>query len=383
VSPVPADARAQQAPSWRLNQPVGRAVLALTGDWIAQTGHIPEFPDDAFAGVRSGQTLDFDVTGVGRWDSGLIEFLWDAKRSAVTAGMTIDSASLPASARKLLGLLPDRLAAPRPPARRGFRPLGWVGDKTIALLTEIGILTSLLVTTAAGGGLALTGRARMRAVDLFANIRDAGPSALIIVSTVNFLIGAILAFVGAVQLRKFAADIYVADLVGLAIVREMAAVMTAIIMAGRTGGAYAARIATMQGNEEIDALQVFGIPVSDYIVLPAILALVFTMPLLYLYGCLVGMLGGFVVAIAMLTITGAGFYHQILNAVPFDQFVFGFVKSIAFAILIAVTSCRIGLKAGRSAADVGMAATRAVVTGIVGVIALDAVFAVLADVIGL
>ena len=223
----------------------------------------------------------------------------------------------------------------------------------------------------------------MRWVDVLANIRDAGPSALIIVSVVNFLIGAILAFVGAVQLRKFAADIYVANLVGLAMVREMAAVMTAIIMAGRTGGAYAARIATMQGNEEIDALQVIGIPVSDYIVLPSILALVFTMPFLYLYGCLVGMFGGFVVSIAMLNITGVGYFNQTLGAVPLDQFAFGFVKSIAFAILIGVTSCQIGLKSGRSAADVGMAATQAVVTGIVGVIALDSVFAVLADVVGL
>jgi phospholipid/cholesterol/gamma-HCH transport system permease protein len=186
-----------------------------------------------------------------------------------------------------------------------------------------------------------------------------------------------------VQLRKFAADVYVANLVGLALVREMAAVMTAIVMAGRTGGAYAARIATMQGNEEIDALRVIGIPVSDYLLLPSILALVFTMPFLYLYGCLVGMLGGWVVAMAMLSVTGAGYLNQTLDAVAFDQFVFGFVKSIAFAVLIGVTSCRIGLKAGRSAADVGTAATRAVVMGIVGVIALDAVFAVLADVIGL
>jgi len=123
--------------------------------------------------------------------------------------------------------------------------------------------------------------------------------------------------------------------------------------------------------------------VSDYIVLPSILALVFTMPLLYLYGCLVGMLGGFVVSIGMLNITGAGYLNQTLGSVPFDQFVFGFVKSIAFAILIGVTSCRIGLRAGRSAADVGSAATRAVVTGIVGVIALDSLFAVLANVVGL
>jgi len=215
----------------------------------------------------------------------------------------------------------------------------------------------------------------MRGVDLLANLRDAGPAALLIV---NVLIGAILAFVGAVQLRKFAADAYVANLVGLAVVREMAAVMTAIVMAGRTGGAYA----TMQGNEEIDALPVTGIPVSGYILLPAILALVVTLPLLYLYGCLVGMLGGFAVSIAMLNVTGAGYLNQALDALSFGQFGFGFGKSIAFAALIGVTSCRIGLKAGRSAADVGAAATQAVVVGIVGVIALDALFAVIANVAG-
>jgi phospholipid/cholesterol/gamma-HCH transport system permease protein len=374
---------AEAAPAWQFRQGDGHPALALNGDWIAQSGRIPEFPADAIPSTAAGQTLILDVEGVGRWDSGLIEFLWDARRAAIAAGLTVDSARLPASARKLLGLLPDHLTEPKPAPRRRFNPLYWLGGQTIVLLTEVGAVSLLLAATTTGGVLALSGRARMRAVDLLGNIRDAGPSALIIVSVVNFLIGAILAFVGAVQLRKFAADIYVANLVGLAVVREMAAVMTAIVMAGRTGGAYAARIATMQGNEEIDALQVIGIPVSDYIVLPSILALVFTMPFLYLYGCLVGMVGGFVVSIAMLDITGRGYLTQTLAAVPLDQFAFGFVKSIAFAVLIGVTSCQIGLKAGRSAADVGLAATRAVVTGIVGVIALDAVFAVLADVVGL
>jgi phospholipid/cholesterol/gamma-HCH transport system permease protein len=375
--------RADPTPVWQVQPSDGQAVLVLAGDWIGQSGRIPTFPPTTLANLTTAQTLALDIADVGRWDTGLIEFLWDVRRAAIAAGITVDTASLPDSARKLLGLLPDRLADPKPTPRRRFRPLNWLGGQTIGLLTELGVLSTLLGTTASGSALALTGRARMRAVDLFANIRDAGPSALIIISVVNFLIGAILAFVGAVQLRKFAADIYVANLVGLALVREMAAVMTAIVMAGRTGGAYAARIATMQGNEEIDALQVFGIPVSDYIVLPSILALVFTMPLLYLYGCLVGMFGGFVVSIAMLNITGPGYLNQTLGSVPFDQFVFGFVKSIAFAILIGVTSCRIGLRAGRSAADVGKAATSAVVTGIVGVIALDSLFAVLANVVGL
>lgn len=377
------NARSDLPPAWQVSVTQGKHVLALSGDWVAQSGRIPDFPPRGLAEIGSGQALAFDMAGIGRWDSGLIAFLWDAKRAASLSGIAIDPATLPDSARKLLGLLPERLAEPEAAPRRRFRPLNWFGGRILDVLNETGILSTLLATTAKGGVLALTGRARMRSVDLFANIRDAGPSALLIVSVVNFLIGAILAFVGAVQLRKFAADIYVANLVGLALVREMAAVMTAIVMAGRTGGAYAARIATMQGNEEIDALQVVGIPVADYILLPSILALVFTMPFLYLYGCLVGMLGGFAVSIAMLNITGAGYLAQTLDAVPLDQFVFGFGKSIAFAILIGVTSCRIGLKAGRSAADVGVAATRAVVTGIVGVIALDAIFAVLADVAGL
>jgi phospholipid/cholesterol/gamma-HCH transport system permease protein len=378
--PEPGQAAVAEAPpTWKRLRAPDRDVFALGGDWIAQSGRIPAFPADGVA----GRTVAFDTVGLGRWDTGLIEFLWDAKRAAATAGVAIDSSSLPDSARKLLGLLPDKLPEPPPPPRRRFRPFYWVGGKTIGIFTEAGVLSEMLGATAKGGALALAARARIRAVDLLANIRDAGPEALVIVGVVNFLVGAILAFVGAVQLRKFAADIFVADLVGLAVVREMAAVMTAIIMSGRTGGAYAARIATMRGNEELDALEVVGIPVSDYIILPSVLALAITMPLLYLYGALLGMLGGFVVALAMLNVTMLGYINQTIGAVTLDQFVFGFCKTFAFAVMIGLTSCRIGLLAGRSAADVGVAATRAVVVGIVGVIVMDAIFAVIATVLGI
>lgn len=369
--------------NWELVRAADRDVLALGGDWIAQSGRIPRFPEERLTGSAAGRTLAFDAALLGRWDSGLIEFLWDAKRVAASAGFVVDGSGLPASARKLLGLLPDELPRTGPVRRRRFRPLYELGGRTLSMLDAAGALAGLLAVTTKGAVRALAARARMRAVDLTENIRDAGPRALVIAGIVNFLIGAILAFVGAVQLRKFAADIFVADLVAIAVVREMAAVMTAIIMAGRTGGAYAARIATMRGNEELDALAVVGIPINDYIVLPSVLALAVTMPLLYLYGCLVGILGGFVVAIAMLDITALGYFNQTLAAVPLDQFAFGFLKTVAFAVMIGLTSCRIGLLAGRSAADVGVAATRAVVIGIVGVIAMDAVFAVLADVAGI
>jgi phospholipid/cholesterol/gamma-HCH transport system permease protein len=241
---------------------------------------------------------------------------------------------------------------------------------------------TLVGDTLLSGGRAMRGRVRVRRVDLLTCIYEAGAAALPIVTIVNVLIGGIIAFVGAVQLRRFGADIFVADLVGVAMVREMVPLMTAIIMSGRTGGAYAAHIATMLGNEEIDALRVIGIPVNDYLILPRLLALTGMMPLLYLYGCAVGIFGGFVVAVAMLNVSQRGFIDEVSHAVAGGQVVFGLSKSVAFGALIAIVGCRAGLRAGRSAADVGQAATKAVVAGIVGVIALDAIFAICANALG-
>jgi phospholipid/cholesterol/gamma-HCH transport system permease protein len=215
-------------------------------------------------------------------------------------------------------------------------------------------------------------------------VREAGAGALGIVAIVNGLVGAIIAFVGGRQLQRFGAGMYVANLVGVATAREMAAIVTAIVMAGRTGSAYAAQLATMQGNEEIDGLNVFGIPVFDFLVLPRIAALVTMMPLLYLYGCAVGFLGGFLVSTTtMADITPAGFLEQLRGSMDETDLAIGFIKSIAFGILVALTGCHIGLRAGRSAADVGRAATTAVVTGIVGIIALDAVFDLCTNALGI
>lgn len=379
--PAPLDP--SQSPQWSLTSEGNSPILTLRGVWLARTGNIPQFPKDGLRAAPAGSTLTFDMSPITDWDTGLIAFLWDIKRSGHDRHITLDAQSLPAPVRQLLELLPDASDGPPPAPAKRLPVLERIGGHTISSLTEIGTVTSLGGMTLRGGLQALTGRSRMRLSDLLSDTANAGPQALLIVGIVNFLIGAILAFVGAVELQKFAAGIYVASLVGIAMVREMAAVMTAIIMAGRTGGAYAARISTMQGNEEIDALNVFGIPTSTYLILPAVLSLVITMPFLYLYGCLIGMLGGFVVAISMLDITAAGYFHQTITSFGIGQFIFAFVKSIVFGAFIGLTSCRIGLKAGRSAADVGIAATRAVVVGIVGVIAIDAIFAVIADVLGI
>jgi phospholipid/cholesterol/gamma-HCH transport system permease protein len=194
------------------------------------------------------------------------------------------------------------------------------------------------------------------------------------VTVVNLLVGGILAFIGATELRTFGAGGYVANLVSVGMVREMAALMTAIIMAGRTGGAYAANIAAMQGGEEIDALKAFGIPVFDYLVLPKILALTAMMPILYLYGCAVGIMGGLVVGAATLGMTPMSFFIHARDSLSVTQLDLGLAKSVAFGAFIALVACRVGIRAGRAAADVGNAATSAVVAAIVGVIALDAVF---------
>ncbi|WP_407927972.1 MlaE family ABC transporter permease [Belnapia arida] len=244
-----------------------------------------------------------------------------------------------------------------------------------------GVAYGVAGATALFGGLllalpaALRGSVRARRSDFVDALAEAGYRALPIVTVVNFLVGGILAFVGAVQLVRFGAGIYVANLVGIAVVREMAAVMTAIVMAGRTGASFAARLATMQGNEEVDALVVLGISPVEHLVLPRAAALTITLPLLYLYGCAVGLLGGLAVSALLLDVGTAAFVGQLREALNADQFVIGFVKCLAFGAFLGVTSCHVGLRAGRSAAEVGRATTSAVVIGIVGIIAIDAAFA--------
>jgi phospholipid/cholesterol/gamma-HCH transport system permease protein len=365
---------------WQIRPEGAATVIALSGDWIATaSGLEPDAP--ALILATGARALGFEVDRLGHWDSSLIAFLSRLRDASGAAGVAFDEAGLPAPARMLLMLIAGPVPAPPPRPADSF--LTRIGLRAIAVFDESIEIAALIGDTCLRGGAALRGRAAMRGVDLLDCLRDAGPGALPIVTIVNLLVGGILAFAGAVQLRAFGADIYVASLVGIAVVREMAALMTAIIMSGRTGGAYAANIATMQGNEEIDALNAVGIPVFDYLILPRVLALTGMMPILYLYGCAVGIFGGFVVAVATLDLSPITFIDATREAVSGSQFGLGLTKSVAFGALIAIAGCRIGMRAGRSAADVGRAATTAVVAGVVGVIALDAVFALCANALGI
>jgi len=226
-------------------------------------------------------------------------------------------------------------------------------------------------------------RARYRRSDLLLVLQEVGAQALPIVSLISFLVGVILAYVGAVQLRQFGAQIYVADLVGIGMTREMGAMMAAVIMAGRTGAAFAAQLGTMQVNEEIDALTTLGISPIEFLVLPRILALAIMMPLLCLYADLLGLLGGMAVGVGMLDLGVVEYYVRTAGAISIADCVAGLIKAAVFGVLVAVAGCLRGIQCGRSSAAVGAATTSAVVTGIVLIIVSDALTTVLFDLLGL
>lgn len=369
--------------TWEFRHEAGSGVIALSGTWVARFGE-PPAPEVARLCRRAGvHRLSFDAIRLGKWDALLVAFLWEVKRAAAAAGVAFDDGGLPEPAKQLLRLLPSRTAgqgsAPEPAAS----VLARVGGGSIEFLAEAGANITLAAAVALAGGRLLLGRARMRAADFVSYLLDTGPRAWGVVSIVNFLIGAVLAYIGAAQLRPFSAESYVPSLTAVASVREISSVMTAIVMAGRTGGAFAARIASMKENDEIAALQTAGIPLNDFVLLPAITSLCLMMPILYLLGIFAAILGGLSVSTASLGFSVAGYLHETFLAVPAGDFVFGALKSLAFAGLIGVTSCRAGLKSARSAAAVGEAATRAVVTNIIGIIALDAIFAAIAGAYGL
>jgi phospholipid/cholesterol/gamma-HCH transport system permease protein len=327
--------------------------------------------------------IAFDTAGVTAWDTGLLTIVNKVLDESASERIEVDRAGLPEGVRRLLALaaaVPERetgRATAREPwlARVGAFAIG-LGAGATDMLRFIGGAVLALLAFARG-------RARFQMSDLALIIQDCGPKALPIVTLISFLVGLILAFVGAVQLRQFGAQIYVADLVGIAMATEMGAMMTAIIMAGRTGAAFAAQLGTMQVNEEIDALTTMGISPMEFLVLPRMLALVMMVPLLTLYADLLGILGGTLVGSTMLGLTPTQYINETIAALSVTDFVKGLVKGTVFGVLVAIAGCLRGMQCGRSSAAVGLAATSAVVTGIVFIIVFDAILTVVYSVLGI
>jgi phospholipid/cholesterol/gamma-HCH transport system permease protein len=258
-----------------------------------------------------------------------------------------------------------------------------VGAAALAAAAEAREFLAFLGEAALALGRVAVRRGRYRRVDLLIEIQEAGARALPIVTLISFLVGLIMAFVGAVSLQQFGAGIYVANMVAVAMAREMGAMMTAIIMAGRTGSAYAAQLGTMNVSQEIDALGTMGIPPMDFLVVPRMLALSLMMPLLAVYSDFVGILGGALVGTSMLDLSLAQYWEQTKGAITVTDFATGVGKSVVFGVLVALAGCMEGIRAGKSASAVGDAATAAAVTSIVYVIVADGIFAVVFHVLGI
>jgi phospholipid/cholesterol/gamma-HCH transport system permease protein len=251
-----------------------------------------------------------------------------------------------------------------------------VGRPALAAWTTAGDALTFLGETLLALLALLRGRARFRRVDLLHAFEATGVAALGIVALINFLIGAVLAFVGAVQLVQFGATMYVANLVAIGVARELGALMTGIVMAGRTGASFAAVLGTMTVNEEVDALRTMGLKPAEFLVLPRVLATALMMPALVAYADLLGLLGGAFVAVAVLDLGTIEYLRQTQNALALRHVLIGLGKSVVFGGIVALAGCYYGIRCGRSAAAVGEAATRAVVMGILFVVVADAVFTV-------
>jgi phospholipid/cholesterol/gamma-HCH transport system permease protein len=316
------------------------------------------------------------MEGLGAYDSSLPAFLL-AKIRESSAGPE-DTPSFTGLSDNLRGLLELALAVPEesqtqttPRASSEIRKLGKI---SLSIWTSLKGLAEFTGQAMLSLGRFFTGKARFRTSDFWMTLQECGVQALPIVSLISFLIGLILAFVGNVQLTNFGASLFVADLVGIAMVREMGVVMTAIIMSGRTGAAFAAHLGSMKANEEIDALRTFGFDPFDFLVLPRLLALVLMMPILTIFANFVGILGGMLVG-WMVGISPELYWAETRKAVDLTNGSLGVIKSVFFGAAIAVSGCMQGMKAGNSSAAVGEATTRAVVASITTVIVLDSAFA--------
>ena len=363
----------------------GTLVIRLAGAWSLRAG-IPSAADVQGQVTSTGisRGVAFDSRELTSWDSSVLTFLVEVSELCRQREIPMDREGLPIGVRKLLDLaeaVPERKGARREVTeasileRIGTRTVG-AADSFTEMLAFLGEMT---ITFARLFGM----KARYRASDLFLLIQQCGAQALPIVTLISFLVGVILAFVGAVQLKQFGAQIYVADLVGIAMMREMGAMMTGIIMAGRTGAAFAAQLGTMKVTQEVDAFTTAGFSPLEFLVLPRVMALVLMMPLLCLYADFVGVIGGAVIGVGMLDLSWTTYFHQTANAISLTDIAGGVFKASVYGVLIALSGCLRGLQCGNSSSAVGDAATSAVVTGIVAIVVACGIFAVVFYILGI
>jgi len=355
--------------------------VSLSGNWRAQS-RLPgmEVFTQTLSENAAEGLLEFNTTDLTGWDSRFVAFISRCVSLSRTRNLTFRPDGLPEGVRRLLRLanaVPEKKDARLSVLKAGFLPN--LGEQALKAWQDARELLVFLGENIFAFVKLLRGHAQFRWSDAFLVMEQCGPQALGIVAMINCLVGLILAFVGAIELQRFGASIYVSDLVGIATVREMGCIMTGIILCGRTGAAFAAQLGTMKVNEEISALETFGISPLEFLVLPRMVALILMMPFLCVFADLISIAGGFVVSVSMLDISPTVYFDRIVHAIQLKSFLLGIGKGSFFGFLVAFAGCFRGMQSGYSAAAVGEATTRAVVTGITAIVASDGIFAVLAN----
>jgi phospholipid/cholesterol/gamma-HCH transport system permease protein len=358
---------------------------AISGTWkISSKLPAPEEVLSQLATDPRIKNIIINASDLKGWDTTFLTFINAISKECQKENIRFEIQELPKGAKRLLRIasaVSEQKDAYQKRKRKSF--LYMVGDSAVVFGTSIVDVVSFIGEASQAVVRFFFGKARFRRIDFLIYIEDCGAQSLPIVTLISLLVGLILAFVGAVQLKMFGAQIYVANLVAIAMVREMGALMTGIIMAGRIGAAYAAQLGTMQVNEEIDALNTMGISPMDFLVLPRLFALALMMPLLTLYSDLLGILGGAIVGVGMMDITPMQYFTQTQASLDMTNISLGIAKGGIYGIIIALAGCLRGMQSGRSAAAVGEATTAAVVTAIVHIIITDGIFAVLCDALGI
>ncbi len=325
-------------------------------------------------------TIEIDLSGVTVMDSAGIAALLDVQRRATIKGFHFELIKLPPKVSDFLDLIDtETLVAPeeKPHEAPKKNILEQIGEITFEALHECYSVMTFLGEIVLGFGNIIRNPKKVRWSDFFVFVVRAGTDALPIVSLLSLLMGLIMAFQAAVQLRQFGASIFVADLVGISILRELGPLLTAIIIAGRSGASFAAEIGTMKVSEEIDALSSMGLESVSFLAVPRILAVTLVGPVLTLVSDFVGVFGGLIVGILTLDLSATAYLEETYQAITMFDMTSGLIKSVAFALLVAGVGCLRGFEVERGAESVGKKTTSAVVSGIFLIVLADAVFTIL------
>ncbi|MCU7836646.1 MAG: ABC transporter permease [gamma proteobacterium symbiont of Taylorina sp.] len=373
-------------PEFKLKITDSELWVELRGDWTRDAEFPDDFDDELEKLLQQDQVkiVLINMRQLTQWNSALLTVVLSLIELCNKYQIAFDLSQLPSEMNRLIKL------AHRHPAKKITQALKYkqsflhnVGSNTIAALQDVADVFTFLADAGAAFIHMLRGNAIYRTSDTRVIMQQTGAEALPIVSLLNFLVGAILGYIGALQLEKFGAEVFIGDMVGVAMTREITAIITGIIMAGRSGAAFAAQLGTMKVNEEIDALKSMGISPMEFLVLPRMIALMLMMPLLAIYANFMGIFGGALVAYAVLDIGLVQYLDVVIKSVSLNDVAAGVSMAIVFGIIVAVVGCQKGMSCGKSAEAVGVSTTSAVVTATVLIFVAAAIMTIIYSLLGI